>query len=64
MTKKSPQKPRSKKPDFKWREVSIIPDREPKKCKHYFAFIGGECKCKGCGLGLIGVVDLKNGKPV
>lgn len=34
------------------------------KCNHYFEFVGQECLCKNCGMGLIGVLTLRDGKPL
>lgn len=51
------------KPNVSWSET-VIPDPHPKKCDHYFEFTDGECRCRGCGFGLIGVVDIKDGKPI
>jgi hypothetical protein len=56
-------KPTSTKPKV-WSET-IIPDKPDKKCDHHFQFTdNGECRCRYCGLGLIGVIDLVEGKPV
>lgn len=50
--------------NIRWDEF-IIPNSDPKPCKHYFEFVsGGECKCKMCGFGLIGVFDIIDGKPI
>lgn len=52
----------SKKPDFEWKET-VIPERPPQKCDHYFEFVEGtSVECKKCHLGLIGVYELDNGK--
>lgn len=33
-------------------------------CSHYFEFVEGECRCRNCKMGLLGVVDIKNGRPI
>lgn len=53
--------PQSKK--HSWKEVTRVFDNFP-KCDHFFEFIGKDCKCSNCGLCLIGVFKLDNGKPV
>jgi hypothetical protein len=48
----------------KWKEQVLKVDEKP-PCKHVFQFVeAGECKCRKCGLGLMGVIDLMNGRPV
>ena len=42
----------------------VIPDTPTKKCNHVFVFAGDGCVCKKCNMGLMGVLELKNGKPV
>lgn len=65
MPKKANQKSQLKKHDFEWKETIIPIEDDKPKCKHVFEFLGpGECKCRGCGLGLMGVIDLVEGKPV
>lgn len=62
-------KPPSKKPEDKgtfqgkWKET-VIPIPEPQKCTHYFEWQEGECRCRGCHMGLMGVVDIKDGRPI
>jgi len=57
-----PNKPIEK--NTTWEET-IIPLVDPKPHKHYFEFVGsGECKCTLCGFGLIGVVNIEDGKPL
>lgn len=48
---------------LKWTET-IIPNVPTQKCKHYFKFINGECKCINCGMGLMGVIEVKDGRPI
>ena len=56
--------PQSKKPELLWKET-VIYDKPPGMCSHYFEFISGtSVECRNCKLGLIGVYDLKDGKPV
>jgi hypothetical protein len=60
-------KPTSKKPketNVEWKTTPLS-DFPVKKCDHYFEFVeGGECKCRKCGFGLIGVIDVVDGKPI
>lgn len=48
--------------NVKWVELPTSYQEKP-PCKHYFEFIEGECRCKNCKMGLIGVVRLKDGRP-
>lgn len=50
-------------PQISWRDL-VAQSQEPLKCNHYFEFIEGECRCRGCRMGLTGVVDVVNGRPV
>lgn len=45
-----------------WKE-EIIPEKHVAKCHHYFEF-QDIARCTRCGLGLMGVIDIKEGKPV
>lgn len=40
-----------------------IPE-QPQSCNHYFEIKESECKCANCGMGLIGVYETKDGKPL
>lgn len=52
------------KPIVEWDE-RVIATNPPRTCNHRFQFVeGGECKCRKCGLGLMGVIDIINGRPV
>lgn len=42
----------------------IISDTKPKECNHYFEFTADGCRCRKCNMGLKGVLQIKNGKPV
>jgi hypothetical protein len=42
----------------------VIPMSNSGTCDHYFEFISGECKCRKCHMGLLGVVNIVKGKPV
>lgn len=56
--------PPSTKPDLSWSET-IIPDKPAVQCNHYFEFVSGTTvECRNCHLGLVGVYDLKEGKPI
>lgn len=46
-----------------WTTISVNFE-EPKPCNHYFEWTDGECKCRNCHFGLLGVVDIVDGKPV
>jgi hypothetical protein len=55
-------KPQSKMPKL---EEIVIPEVEVPRCNHVFQFVeAGECKCRKCGMGLIGVIDIINGRPI
>ena len=45
-----------------WTE-KVIPDNFH-ECQHYFEFRGADCVCKKCGTGVIGVLEVKEGKIV
>jgi len=53
-----------KKPEtnIKW-ETIVIPKGDETKCNHYFEFIDGECRCRNCHMGLLGVINVVDGKP-
>ena len=56
--------PQSKTPDFEWKET-VIPEQQKPKCDHYFELQeGSKAECKNCGMGLIGVYRIDNGRPV
>lgn len=58
MTKQTSTKPSI------WEVIKALP-MEEKKCKHVFKFVEkGECKCINCGFGLVGVIDIVDGRPV
>lgn len=44
-----------------WTE-EIIPELPDKKCNHFFEF-RDIARCTRCGMGLYGVVEIKDGKP-
>jgi hypothetical protein len=50
--------------EWKGWKTQILHVKDQKPCKHYFHFINGECRCKYCGFGLTGVVDIVDGRPV
>lgn len=56
-----PDKPKEN--NIEWNKL-VIPLSEPEKHKHFFEWRDGECKCKLCSLGLLGVVDIDNGRPM
>jgi hypothetical protein len=57
-----PKKP--KETNVEWKE-QLIPIADPKPHTHYFEFVeNGECKCRHCGFGLLGVVNIVDGKPI
>lgn len=50
--------------NLEWEEIKSLPIKE-EKCKHVFQFVEqGECRCRKCGMGLIGVIDIIDGRPV
>ena len=55
--------PKPKETNVQWDEI-VIPEQKVMKCDHYFEFVNGECRCTKCPMGLLGVVELKNGRPV
>lgn len=62
--KKSQSKKHKSLVKAEWKET-IIPDNYPPKCNHYFEFVSGTTvKCKYCPVGLVGVYELKDGRPV
>jgi hypothetical protein len=64
--KPSPNKKKTKptSTNLEWEEIKPLPMQE-KRCDHRFQFVEeGECKCRKCGMGLIGVIDIMNGRPV
>lgn len=64
MIENSKKNPQLKKPDLEWQE-QVIHDRQSGKCNHSFEFVtGSHVECKSCHFGLIGVYELKDGKPV
>jgi hypothetical protein len=48
-----------------WKE-EVIPENWSQPCKHYFEIIKGTSKaeCKHCRMGIMGVYELKDGKPI
>jgi hypothetical protein len=48
--------------NVEWKEVPLNPMVD-KACDHYFEFVEGECRCKKCRMGLLGVVDIVDGHP-
>lgn len=48
--------------EAEWKET-IIPEQPDKKCQHYFEF-RDVARCTRCGLGLYGVIEIKDGRPL
>ena len=48
---------------LKWEE-KLVPISDPKPCSHTFRFVDGECRCVKCQMGLMGVIDIVDGRPV
>lgn len=55
-----PDKPKETNVD--WNKI-VIPLSEPERHMHYFEWRDGECKCKHCSFGLVGVVEIVDGRP-
>jgi hypothetical protein len=51
-----------KETNVEWQTITI--SSESGSHKHYFEWRDGECKCKLCSFGLMGVVDIVNGRPI
>lgn len=51
------------KTNMTWDKTIVIPEMKDLKCQHYFEFVNGECRCRSCHMGLIGVVNIVDGKP-
>lgn len=52
-------------PEVEWKE-QIIPDIQKPPCNHYFEFVdnSSRAECKNCKMGLVGVYEIDNGKPI
>jgi len=49
--------------NVQWTEHKIN-TQMPDPCDHYFEFTADGCRCKKCQMGLIGVYEIKDGKPL
>lgn len=56
------KEPKKLETNIDWQEIPMNPVVD-KKCEHCFEFIEGECRCKKCNMGLIGVISVVDGRP-